>query len=231
MSKNPKFISPIAIDLGAKNTGVYFAHYPKNSTLDQIEKKGKVYKLDDQSYTFLMEDRTAKRHQRRGLDRRQMVKRLFKLIWCEDLKLEWNDETQQAVSFLFNRRGFSFLTEEYDPEILKEFPREALTYPEIPKELREKLIDGFSSGDTAYNFSNKLNDLSKDEESFKEIFKIVDEKNKTIKNKLDVINRIKKLKKYCEQKQKNQSISENKKNVKEKLLPKMGFGGVEKERN
>ena len=39
-------ISPIAIDLGAKNTGVYFAHYEAGSTLNEIEKEGKVYQLE-----------------------------------------------------------------------------------------------------------------------------------------------------------------------------------------
>lgn len=73
-------ISPISIDLGARNTGVYFAHYPANSSLEDIEKEGKVYQLEKDNYTLLMANRTATRHQRRGFDRRQMVKRLFRLI-------------------------------------------------------------------------------------------------------------------------------------------------------
>ncbi len=34
MKDSNKFISPISIDLGAKNTGVYFAHYKVNSNID-----------------------------------------------------------------------------------------------------------------------------------------------------------------------------------------------------
>ena len=64
-----------------------------------------------------MRDRTTARHQRRGHDRRQMVKRLFKLIWEQHLKLHWNKDVQQTISFLLNRRGFTFLTEEYNSEI------------------------------------------------------------------------------------------------------------------
>ena len=29
-----KIIGPMAIDLGAENTGVYFAHYPASSTIE-----------------------------------------------------------------------------------------------------------------------------------------------------------------------------------------------------
>ena len=64
MSK--EFISPIAIDLGAKNTGVFFAHYQAGESIKNIEKKGAVYQID--KYTLLMANRTAKRHQRRGFD-------------------------------------------------------------------------------------------------------------------------------------------------------------------
>jgi len=76
-----KTISPIALDLGAKNTGAYFAHYTENSSLADIEKDGKVYQLDNNSYTYLMQGRTAARHQRRCIKRRKLAKRLFKLIW------------------------------------------------------------------------------------------------------------------------------------------------------
>ena len=54
-----------------------------------------------------------------------MVKRLFKLIWEKHFKLTWDNNIQQSISFLLNRRGFTFLTEEYNKDILKEFPKEA----------------------------------------------------------------------------------------------------------
>ncbi|CAC9561806.1 hypothetical protein [uncultured Gammaproteobacteria bacterium] len=37
-----KIISPIAIDMGAKNTGVYYAHYQQNSTFEEMNKQGQV---------------------------------------------------------------------------------------------------------------------------------------------------------------------------------------------
>ncbi len=148
MSKK-SIISPISIDLGAKNTGVYFTHYEEGSSIENIEKEGKVYILEKDKYTLLMADRTATRHQRRGYDRRQMVKRLFKLIWEKHLNLEWDKDVQQTISFLLNRRGFTFLTEEYDEEALRHFPKEA--YKLLPGELK---IDADESDE--YDFASAL---------------------------------------------------------------------------
>lgn len=143
-------ISPISIDLGAKYTGVYFAHYQEGSSIENIEKEGKVYLLEKDKYTLLMENRTAARHQRRGYDRRQMAKRLFRLIWEKHFKLEWDNDVQQTTSFLLNRRGFTFLTEEYDAEILRRFPEEAY------KLLPDKLKDENRNNNGEYDFSDKL---------------------------------------------------------------------------
>ena len=133
-----KIISPISIDLGAKNTGVYFAHYLAHTSIENIKEAsmGKVYQLEKDKYTLLMEQRTSKRHQRRGFDRRQMAKRLFKLIWEKYFNLPWDINTQQCTSFLLNRRGFSFLTEEYDAAVLSRFPKNA--FNQFPNEIKNK---------------------------------------------------------------------------------------------
>ena len=110
-----KKILPIAVDLGAKNSGVFSAYYDKGTKLEDLQsKQGNVYNLSKDAYTLLMTSRAEKRHQRRGLDRKQLVKRLFKLIWEQHFKLHWSDDTQQTTSFLLNRRGFSFLEEKHD---------------------------------------------------------------------------------------------------------------------
>ena len=141
MGKKADFISPISIDLGAKNTGVYFAHYKAGTSLndfskDESNRQGKVYDLDKNSYTLLMANRTANRHQRRGHDRRQLVKRLFKLIWTKHFKLDWNEDIQKVVGFLFNRRGFSFVQEEFDLEVLRRFPQEI--FDELPEKVKKE---------------------------------------------------------------------------------------------
>ena len=208
-----KYISPIAIDLGAKNTGVYFAHYRAEGALDEIKnKKGKVYQLEKDKYTLLMENRTATRHQKRGFDRRQMVKRLFKLIWTKHFELDWNKDIQQAISFLLNRRGFTFLTEEYDSEVLKEFPSEILNHNDFPTELKKKLSTNDLSSEPV-NLHEKIQELSKNSKDLEKVKELFDKEIKKITRPLCVIGRIEKLKKYCEKRKKDigQKIEEGKK--------------------
>ena len=190
MPKKPLFISPISIDLGAKNTGVYFAHYPAGISLltdsKQLKKSGKVYQLDKNSYTLLMTNRTAKRHQKRGYDRRQMVKRLFKLIWEQHFGLVWDKDVQQTISFLLNRRGFTFLTEEYDTEILSQFPEVA--YDLLPLQLKK---DVEQNEDGSYNFNVALQEWTKNTDKIKLLYqefkyKVYLEKIRNVCNKIIV---------------------------------------------
>ena len=206
MSK-PKLISPIAIDLGAKNTGVYFAHYPAGSSLDEIEKDGKVYQLEKDSYTLLMANRTAARHQRRGYDRRQMAKRLFKLVWCEHFGLKWDKDVQQAVSFLLNRRGFSFLTEEYDADMLRKFPRKA--FDELPDNLKNLKIQQDSNGD--YDFANALTERANEgENKIKSLYESLNKEPKKIRARLFFISKTDKLREYCLRRKEGDKIPDEK---------------------
>ena len=195
MSKD-KYISPISIDLGAKNTGVYSAHYRAGSPLDDIEKKGKVYQLEKDAYTLLMVNRTATRHQKRGYDRRRMVKRLFKLIWEKHFGLPWDNDVQQTISFLLNRRGFSFLAEEYDAEVLSRFPEEV--YELLPEKLKK--IEPNENGE--YDLHSALTDWIQEdaaEETVREKFDAINREPKRIGQRLVYIGRTKKLREYCNQ--------------------------------
>ena len=157
-----KKILPIAIDLGAKNTGVFSAYYDKDTKLENLKhKQGNVYDLSKDAYTLLMTSRTTKRHQRRGLDRKQLVKRLFKLIWEQHFNLSWDDDIQQTTSFLLNRRGFSFLGEKHDVDILARVPKEVVE--NLPKLLQPAVDDMvLQDNKTYYDLNNKLEELSKD---------------------------------------------------------------------
>ena len=187
-----ELVSPIAIDLGAKNTGVFFAHYEAGSRLDQIEKSGEVYQLGSNSYTYLMAARTAKRHQKRGYDRRQMAKRLFRLIWEQHFKLPWdkdNKDVQQTISFLLNRRGFSYLTEEYDPVALQEMPNEA------KKLICDRLNLPFSDD---LNFHELLLGWTNEgESSVEEKYRAIERQTDKFKEVKGEIGRINALIKYC----------------------------------
>lgn len=200
-----QLISPIAIDLGAKNTGVYFAHYPAGSSLDRIEKEGKVYQLDSKGYTYLMANRTAARHQRRGYDRRQMAKRLFKLIWCEHFKLEWNKDVQQTIGFLLNRRGFSFLAEEYNVDVLAQFPQKA--FDELPDDLKIQQND---SGD--YDLAGALTEWANEGEAKVESsYESLNKEPKRVRARIFFVSKTDKLREYCLHRKEGDKIPEEKK--------------------
>ena len=129
-------IFPIALDLGAKSTGAYYARYARGVRLGEIEKKGEVLGYDNKNYTILLKERTIKRHQRRGYDRLQFAKRLLVLVLENYFKFPAGGH-QQAIGFLMNRRGFSFLEKEFSEKHLNDLPdgvRKAL-----PPRVREKL--------------------------------------------------------------------------------------------
>jgi len=170
MSKRQTVISPISIDLGAKYTGVYFAHYPAGSCIHSIEKMGRVYQLEKDDYTLMMTNRTAARHQRRGYKRKNMVKRLFRLIWCQEFGLEWDDSIQQTISFLLNRRGFNYLTDEFDAKILDDFPEVA--FHKLPKIIRKKIRNHTRVNESLFERKQR---------GSKHIMKFLDEINKKSK--------------------------------------------------
>ena len=201
MKKQKKTISPVSIDLGAKKTGVYFAHYEEGSSLDKIDKEGKVYILEKDNYTLLMTNRTAKRHQRRGFDRRQMVKRLFKLIWENYFKLNWDKNIQQTTSFILNRRGFSFLTEEYNEEILSQFPEEV--YELLPSELKIKKDENGK-----YDFASNLTEWTNEGRSkLSSMFEIINKRPNDLKKRRVFIAKTKMLKAYCDDRKREKKIT------------------------
>ena len=205
-----KKILPIAIDLGAKNTAVFTGFYDKGTRLEDLNnKQGKVYELTKDSYTLLMSSRTANKHQRRGLDRRQLVKRLFRLIWTEKLNLHWDKDAQQSISFLLNRRGFSFLEEKHDASYFEKFPKEAIKI--LPKKLR---LD-FNSGDE-YDLNNIIIETVENN-TFKEVYDEIYNNVKQVKGCIVKYNYIDYIKNAIDQKISTGTIERTKKNKLDKL--------------
>ena len=136
MSKT-HWISPIAIDLGAKSTGVYYTHYKRGTKLSAIEKKeGEV--LEWGKYTSLLKERTKNRHIRRNYQRRKLAKRLLVLILKEYKNFHFPIEKYtQALGFFVNRRGFNRLDTNYSEELLNKLPEE--TWELLPNKLKEEL--------------------------------------------------------------------------------------------
>ncbi|MCX7997795.1 MAG: hypothetical protein N3A69_02425 [Leptospiraceae bacterium] len=109
------YISPIAIDMGAKNTGVYFTHYPQGE--EPLSTQGKTFSLQvgEKTYILSLKNRLANRHRMRAQKRRKLAKRLFFLILKEKYGLrEEKTPVWDFIRGLLNRRGFTFLTEEQE---------------------------------------------------------------------------------------------------------------------
>lgn len=69
------YISPIAIDMGAKSTGVYFTHYPQGE--EPLSTQGKTFSIDTTNFTLSLKDRLSNRHRMRAQKRRKLAKTLF----------------------------------------------------------------------------------------------------------------------------------------------------------
>ncbi|SMN17265.1 hypothetical protein CRYPA_1204 [uncultured Candidatus Thioglobus sp.] len=201
-----KIISPIAIDMGAKNTGVYYAHYQQNSTFEEMNKQGQV--LVYGNYTPLLADRTTKRHVRRGYQRKKLAKRLLSVILKEYFDFSADKHTQ-ALGFLMNRRGFSFLEEEYSKEHLNKLP------DEVWGKLSEEVKNLFNGKGNIANQLMKIasNDHNKITQIFEAIQNIEDYKkyqktDKEIKSDLVYVDYIEKINKACKIIAQNRNITD-----------------------
>lgn len=119
-------VSPISIDLGAKYTGVFLAHYPSGSDPVDGECAGHLITAPDGGKQWSQQERTAKRHQRRGYKRAKLAKRLLHVILTEVYKLDLdhvmgpNQTARQWVDGLLNNRGYTYLANEIDKELLSQ---------------------------------------------------------------------------------------------------------------
>lgn len=131
-----KKIVRVGIDLGAKNTGLVIH--------DGQESFGHLIAIGDNGTTWAMNERTTRRHQRRGLKRRKLAKRLLRVILADGLgvdlnfKIEKNLTAEQLFFGYLNRRGFTFLNEADDDSEERVLEGAALqslrrAYPGLPQ--------------------------------------------------------------------------------------------------
>lgn len=123
-----EYAKPIAIDLGAQGTGVWTNLYPAGAGADPAAAAaGYSLRINKDAMTFMMPQRTAARHMRRGFKRRKLAKRLVRL-WVAD---RWRESPSGAsepsrtacehfLMGLMNRRGFTYfsLEEKIQPEAI-----------------------------------------------------------------------------------------------------------------
>ena len=148
-------ISPLVIDLGANNTGILMPHFLAEAGLGSSASAGMVVHIPDDKLTFAQESRRAKRHQKRGLLRRKMAKRLFRLIMDRVFGFDVNAQPRQirdALHHAFNNRGFSFTDEGLD--------RDAIDHPAATTFIRSHLSSFFPEDGTP--LSTQLALLSSD---------------------------------------------------------------------
>lgn len=109
-------ISPIAIDLGGKYTGVYMPHYVHGvlPSKDDASMTTLVLSEDGDKMTFSQTERTATRHRVRSNKRRKLAKRLLRVAMSELLGRETNSAEWNALSGLLNRRGYNRLEIDLD---------------------------------------------------------------------------------------------------------------------
>ncbi len=143
-----KIISPIAIDMGAKNTGVYLNHFEQGedpTTSGNIA--GKTIVIDSSKITWSQAGRTQKRHQVRGNKRRKLAKRLIKVILKSHYELDIEEKQLEFLMGLLNRRGYNRI--ELTPEQEEVLSTKAVTEFFFPRLFTEpstgvSLLDGLS---------------------------------------------------------------------------------------
>ena len=210
MKDKNHIIAPIAIDFGAKKTGIYYAKYPKSIRYTDIKKKGKIsgQELEYKHYTLLLKDRTSHRHSRRRYDRLQFAKRLIMLILTKYFQFPAEKHTQ-AIGFLMNRRGFTRIDGDFNREYFKTFPKKA--WDELPKAVQEKLKQ--ENPQDSVNILNSFDQLTNAPEmdDLKSVCEELKDKNKKIKADLVYYSYADKIKKSAKKRIKGETLNETKK--------------------
>lgn len=156
---------PIALDLGAANTGVFALTYPAGSSihseaLTKIAFTAKVPATKAGGYSLLQTGRTQKRHIRRCQTRNRQAKRLFALIMEKIFGFNASIH-QEAIAELMNRRGYSYV----DKAGVDFGSPEALDFAEwLTKIESETVLEALSDLDTG-NLNQSIDALFEDEPS------------------------------------------------------------------
>lgn len=104
-----RWISPIAVDMGATRTGCLNLTYREGE--EPAAHDGFVVMVDASDITLSQASRRAKRHQRRGYTRARLARRLLYLILDKHYGIpatELNPAARIQLQSLLTRRGYSF---------------------------------------------------------------------------------------------------------------------------
>ena len=194
-------ISPIAIDLGTRNSGIVHLSYEVlNNKLEINSSKGELIQIDIKNKIWSQASRRITRHRIRNYKRRKLAKRLLIVILENHFRIKIKDlnfREKDALFGLLKRRGYTFFEPKKNPNeellnqiklperIIKiEFAKELDNYLDLynkikknPKEIKELPIES-------------INELIKNLTPLKEDIRILDKnlsKNE-IKEKQNKIN-------------------------------------------
>ncbi len=168
-----KYISPIAIDMGGKNTGLFSFTAQNFSDVKNSQVATLVY---NKSFVLSQETRRAKRHTKRNDDRKKFAKRLFLLILIKHYDLSI-DTLPDVILGLFNKRGYTYASFE-----LKDDDREKLESDTLRDFLTEHIETYPIEHDSIEAFLNAIASNKNEFKIYKEHFDTLFEEN-TIKNK------------------------------------------------
>lgn len=153
MKSKTTVISPIAIDMGAKNTGLYLNHFEQGEDpTTSGNAMGKTVVIDGSNITWTQEPRTNKRHQVRTGKRRKLAKRLFHLI-LRQYGVGLDRKQIEFLNGLMNRRGYTYLVEDLDVGLVNQ--------PLVAHYFCDKFPGIFQNESSFYNdFLNLSNDIN-----------------------------------------------------------------------
>jgi hypothetical protein len=148
----------IAIDMGAKNSGVFIAK-TKNSQI--LDKKATCIIVDEKKINFSKKSRRENRHKDRNYKRRKLAKRLLKEIIDFDT---YTPKEQELILGLLNNRGYTFISTSIEFEKLNDETVEFINqYFEdlkdlVTKEDFENKISSFENLQDLKEFIEIIND-------------------------------------------------------------------------
>jgi hypothetical protein len=137
----------IAIDMGAKNNGIFIAKTDGNRI---VEKKATTIIIDANALNFSKKSRRENRHRVRNYKRRKLAKRL---LWELVDKGAFDAKQQEAIQGLLNNRGYTFLSVENEFE----------TVPDSSIPFIEEYIPGLKGVHTREDFEKKFDEFDSDE--------------------------------------------------------------------
>ena len=175
MSDKDYHLSPIAIDLGAKFTGVSISHLEspeelptRSNTLNQ------VLQFDKDNFTLSQESRRQTRHRIRNKKRNKFVKKVAEQILTYLLKRSITSTERVAICHYLNNRGYTYLDDKLEEYVSNDVINVLSTwYSSSPENhIAEWLLDKMKSDEFLKDFQKKTELLSKEKEQKKTAAKI-----------------------------------------------------------